>query len=119
MKKLIIPFIAIISLAACSSGASPSLEEAADECNLRSKDKGQTITLDVEGDTDLSGDSYDDYSCLVEVLDVPSRVEDHIGGTRALDGTQSDGWDSPFGEVEARWTYHPDDGLFLTVWLVK
>ena len=38
-------------------------------------------------------------------------VTQHIESTRALDGMQTDEWD----DMKARWTYHPDDGLSLTL----
>ena len=34
-----------------------------------------------------------------------------IDSTRALDGTQTDSWK----DIDARWTYHPDNGLRLTL----
>ena len=35
----------------------------------------------------------------------------HIESTRALDGYQQE----TFGEFSASWTYHPDDGLNMTI----
>jgi hypothetical protein len=52
------------------------------------------------------------YDCVLDALAVPERVLDHIGTTRALDGQQEDSWDN----YQARWTYHPDDGVNLTIW---
>lgn len=52
------------------------------------------------------------YQCAIDELDVPERVSSHIGTTRALDGTQEDSWEG----LEARWTYHPDSGLNITIW---
>lgn len=57
----------------------------------------------------LSGIVYD---CVLDSLDIPSRVLDHIGHTRALDGMQTDSWD----DYEARWNYHPDNGMSITIW---
>lgn len=51
-------------------------------------------------------------SCILSGLEIPERVTSHMSSTRALDGTQNDAWDA----YEARWTYHPDDGLNLTLW---
>ena len=45
-------------------------------------------------------------------LKMPARVREHIATTRALDGQQTDEWDG----YQARWTYHPDDGLQITIW---
>lgn len=52
------------------------------------------------------------YDCVLEALEVPERVRSHIGSTRALDGMQEDSWD----DYNARWTYHPDAGITVTIW---
>jgi hypothetical protein len=52
------------------------------------------------------------YDCALDALAIPERVLDHIGTTRALDGQQEDSWD----DYQARWTYHPDHGVNLTIW---
>jgi hypothetical protein len=69
--------------------------------------KDKTLTLDTVGDTDLVV-----AHCVFDTLKVPTRVLDHISTTRALDGQQTDSWDS----YKARWTYHPDDGLNMSIW---
>ena len=51
-------------------------------------------------------------TCVLDALEAPTHVEEHMSTTRALDGTQEDGWD----DYQARWTYHPDSGMNLTVW---
>lgn len=72
-----------------------------------------SITLDTqgseEGNTTIH-DEIEDVSCLLGELNAPDYVAEHINSTRALDGQQTDEWD----DVEARWTYHPDDGLKIT-----
>ena len=52
------------------------------------------------------------YDCALDSLGVPERVQSHIGTTRALDGTQEDSWE----DYSARWTYHPDSGMNITIW---
>jgi hypothetical protein len=52
------------------------------------------------------------YDCLMTALDVPERVLDHLGTTKVLDGQQEDSWN----DYNARWTYHPDSGVSLTIW---
>lgn len=52
------------------------------------------------------------YECAVAELDMPERVKSHIASTRALDGTLEDSWDN----LQARWAYHPDEGLNITIW---
>lgn len=52
------------------------------------------------------------YDCVIDALDLPRRVADHINHTRAIDGTQTDTWD----DYNARFTYHPDNGASITIW---
>lgn len=83
----------------------PVIQEAAVACNLGHlvADRGTTLAL--------TGGTIDDLRCLRKRLQIPVRVMNAIGSTRALDGTQQDSWD----DLQARWTYHPDDGLDLTI----
>jgi hypothetical protein len=57
------------------------------------------------------GATFTQFDCIIEELDVPDAVLDRINNTRALDGYQ----DATFGEFAASWTYHPDDGLNMTI----
>jgi len=78
-------------------------------------DGGTTVTMRTEGDESPGGVAYqtvDDVICVLLALGAPTRVTDHISTTRSLDGQQTDNWD----DYEARWVYHPDDGLQITVW---
>lgn len=50
--------------------------------------------------------------CVLADLDTPQRVIDHFDYTRAIDGQQTDQWPG----YEARWTYHPDSGIDMTIW---
>lgn len=106
--------------AASGSTASPSptrsqrplLESVVLECSLGAEatDSGRTLILDTVGKEDSSGDSQDALECALAKLRTPDFVRQHIDTTRALDGSQTDTW----GDFEARWTYHPDDGLQIT-----
>lgn len=90
------------------------LEAAAEECDAgRVADSGQTLIVSTKGEEDISGDSMDDLACLLLALDTPTAVIEHMSTTRALDGMQTTNWD----EVDARWTYHPDSGMNLTMTL--
>lgn len=91
------------------------IQEAANACDKGhlTQDDGESLTLDTRGDTESYDDMYDeawDIGCMLEELDAPSYVTEHIESTRALDGQQTDEWD----DIEARWTYHPDDGMIIT-----
>lgn len=72
------------------------------------EDAGHTLNLIVGGPVGMSTDGM---TCVFNSLDVPDAVRQHIGTTRALDGQQTDSWD----DYTARWTYHPDDGLQMTI----
>jgi hypothetical protein len=72
------------------------------------EDAGHTLILTVGGPNGMSSDSM---TCVFNSLNVPASVREHIGTTRALDGQQTDSWD----DFTARWTYHPDDGLQMTI----
>lgn len=91
--------------------------QAAVDCDITRlpEDEGMSITFDTRGKEDEGiDDLYDpieDITCMLEKLDAPDYVTQHIESTRALDGMQTDEWD----DMKARWTYHPDDGLGLTL----
>lgn len=109
--------------------AGPTITEAFETCGEVGlvEDDGATIILEGYGDTltELVGEddelhdamttlglaSTEDQACVLNELEVPMSVASHMSSTRALDGTQTDSWDG----YEASWTYHPDDGLNLTV----
>ncbi|USQ75659.1 hypothetical protein [Ornithinimicrobium cryptoxanthini] len=74
-------------------------------------DEGHTLFFDTEGEEDTTGDSPFDVACVLLALDTPSAVIRHMDTTRALDGTQTDEW----GDLHARWTYHPNVGMNLTI----
>ena len=175
MKRLLIPFIALLGLAACASGsdssestrpertgapettvetteapsvsvmltmppecdrgdirtvgdetqrcidgqwkttsvAPPVLVRVARACllSIEASDDGKSLTLDTIGTEDFSGNSIEEVSCVLSELNAPDSIFERINHTRALDGMQSGIWD----EFTAYWTYHPDDGLFLTI----
>lgn len=78
-------------------------------------DGNQTLFLDMKGEDPGSGTlSYTQVTCYLRELGAPDYVTTHMDQTRALDGRQSDSW----GEFEASWTYHPDDGLDILIRLV-
>lgn len=102
-----------LSVAGCSS--TTPLEEAFATCDEagRIADEGHTLIVDTKGDDDATGDSFVDLACLLTELDAPSSVTAHMDSTRALDGMQTTNWD----KFDARWTYHPDRGMGLTITL--
>lgn len=91
------------------------IEAAKEKCSTVSapvRDDGKTITFDNVSAKERPGpDDVVDVVCVLVELKTPSRIMSHMDSTRALDGMQTDKWE----QFEARWTYHPDDGMNLTV----
>lgn len=94
------------------------IDQAVDTCGIDAEgytvlDGGTAIEVDTKGK-----DSYDSgtsnfiaYYCMLNQLGVPESTQQKIGRTRALDGTQSDTWDS----LMASWSYHPDSGANVLI----
>jgi hypothetical protein len=75
-----------------------------------------TITGADGDDFGAAGDAvFDTMICVLGWVSPPQHVISQLSSTRALDGMQTATWDGVFGEVSALWTYHPDQGLNLTV----
>lgn len=94
--------------------AGPSVtvfDQARGDCQIAAgydiEDAGQTLNITVGG----AFMSDNNLACLVSELHMPDAVMQHVLSTRALDGQQTDSWPG----YTARWTYHPDDGLQMTV----
>lgn len=119
---------AALALALTACGPSTTvLEEARDECTFSTEDTedtddtetDETIWIGDEGETLTIQVTSDDaasllaFICLQAELDMPERVSQRITKTRALDGLQSESWD----DLAADWTYHPDAGLNLTIYI--
>lgn len=90
------------------------LPEAVAKCKLTAEktsaklgDDGHSLSLDNEGEDDLSGLSMTQINCVLEALNMPDSIYDQMGSTRALDGTLRDSWDV----FSVSWNYHPDSGL--------
>jgi hypothetical protein len=49
--------------------------------------------------------------CILEELEVPDSVFDRISNTNSTMGVQEASWDN----FEMSWTYHPDNGLNVSV----
>lgn len=126
--------LAVLALAGCGAGAaSPAasteptrtlaeraLQSAAD-CGLTLSestydvgDSGRTFTFTTLEPGELHkeyGIPVSDVDCVLGNLGIPDRAMEHVSSTRALDGQQTDAWD----DITARWTYHPDSGLNMTL----
>lgn len=102
--------------------ASTALIDAVDLCGVAEQsgielgDEGQSITMDGLGEDSYGyGAEYLDIYCVLAAIDMPDSVDARLGNTRALDGTQTAEW----GEFSAFWNYHPDDGMSVTVEVVR
>ncbi len=90
--------------------------QAVDACGLGTSsyvdvaDADHTLTINGKGEESL-GLYVESLSCLLDHLGTTSAVVDRMDHTRALDGMQDADW----GDYHASWTYHPDDGLDLTI----
>lgn len=74
-------------------------------------DGGKSMTLDTKGEDDRDGDTMAVVACYLRELETPDYVIQHIDSTRSLDGQQTEEWDG----IKARWTYHPNRGLIITL----
>ncbi|WP_191563418.1 hypothetical protein [Janibacter melonis] len=122
-KALVVSLVVVLTLAVAGGAlltwrafvAPSELEKVAEACDVVGllEDGGKSITFDTLGKDESGierGDIFD-VGCVTNRLDTPSYVTTHIDNTRALDGQQTDKWD----DYEARWSYHPDSGLDLTI----
>lgn len=105
---------ALVASASTAEAERPALLRAGEACYVggRVHDKGRSLTLEADGEADgLGSDTIEDVSCVLDAISAPDYVRQNINSTRALDGQQEDSW----AGVRARWTYHPDTGLQITL----
>lgn len=100
------------------SSQETTLAEAREACAPNSSridlgDDGHTLMIERAWAQENPGASNNQVVCLFDELGVPDSVVSRIEGTRALDGTQ----EADFGDYSAFWTFHPDDGLNMTITL--
>jgi len=99
----------------------PSLAGAEKQCNdgppgTTLADGGKTLIIDGKSQSQQlngqgTGVDAKTEACILKNLGVTAAVLNHMDNTRALDGRQTDTWDG----FTASWTYHPDDGLDITI----
>lgn len=131
MKKILIGVAAVVALAVAAfvvpgfavGGAAvllqadSPLEAAQKKCVETSHlsyakvgDGGKTLTIQTDG-KESGGISVNTLNCLLTELKVSDAIRNEISTTRALDGKQSGEW----GSYRATWSYHPDNGMRMTV----
>ncbi|MEV4689436.1 hypothetical protein [Microbacterium sp. LWH3-1.2] len=92
------------------------LADAVDDCGstgMELGDEDRTLVIDVKGEDDLGGATYEQQACILAALDVPASVDSHIGQTTSMDGRQTESWDG----ITIEWSYHPDRGSDMVITL--
>jgi len=95
------------------------LEKAAETCTtyfdlgFSLDDDGKSAYMDGRGEDEgyLYTMSTDDQICILDELDAPTSVYSRISNTNSLMGVQEAEWDN----IKIRWTYHPDNGLDVSI----
>jgi hypothetical protein len=113
----------------CPSGYKNPLDafltfQAFSKCKLFQKDQpsagivlmdgGRTLKFSSAGTYSSiwkNASSIEDVFCALSILKAPGFVEAQIETTRAIDGLQKASW----GKISAFWTYHPTNGLNITI----
>jgi hypothetical protein len=95
--------------------------EAAAACDYRSVTVTDHISVEwvsrswdqLDDPDTLSGDedNYAGAMCVLDATRAPGWVYSAVDNTRAIDGVQTAEWRG----LTARWTYHPDHGLDMTI----
>lgn len=105
-------------VAALVFGKTASLVPALEACGLDEftdgvtlDASGKSVYFDGFGNEDYNGILYSDVKCVLTETGAPPSVFDRIGNTSALQGLVSGEWDN----FSASWTYHPDNGLDLSL----
>lgn len=94
-----------------AKSTSGGMAEIVPMCDSELSSDEKSVSFDTAGNDDSSGDSPMDAYCVLVGLQAPDYIFDLIGATRALDGRQTESWDS----FKSSWSYHPDSGLQLVI----
>jgi hypothetical protein len=110
--------VVVLGIVMSSGVLSPNpLQQAYEDCSLESvegtqlADGGSTLVVDTMGEEEFSGASYADFQCVLTSLETPTRITTRMGETSASDGQVTDSAEG----LNYFWSYHPDDGILLTV----
>jgi hypothetical protein len=110
--------IVVIAVIATLSAQGNALPAALTACDLTSTSDGvsldadnKTIFFDGTGEEDFDGINYSSVECVLKELKASASIFDRIGTTTSLQGVVEGSW----GNYTADWTYHPDNGLDITV----
>lgn len=110
---LVIGVVGVPAIASGVAALAPSpFDSAIEQCDLDKwreyaivGDEGATLEVQTEG-SDVYGLEADEFTCLLDALNVSDAVMSRLSNTRALDGRQEASW----GDFTASWTYHPTMG---------
>lgn len=69
------------------------------------------MIIKTQGAKDRTGVPLDGLACIAVELGMTRAVVAHLDRTNALSGEQQDAWPG----YTARWTFHPDDGVNMTI----
>lgn len=108
----ILAVVVIVVFSVSIANTNP-FEKALEDCALDPDgsyifltEDGKSLVMDGSGEESVGAD-YSDQLCVLNALDMPSSTETMIGNTNALQGVVEDSWN----DIDASWTYHPDDGF--------
>lgn len=76
-------------------------------------DNEKTLVLNGVGSQDPAGMGPEYLGCFLSAVRAPERVLTAMEATRALDGRQHAEWD----DISAEWSYHPDQGLDVVLYM--
>jgi hypothetical protein len=96
--------------------APTKLEAAVETCLLEGNssisldDDGKGLYIDGDGEEN-PGLSIGDTVCILRAVEVPDSVTSRMSNTTSLMGQQVADWD----DITAMWTYHPNNGLDISL----
>lgn len=107
--------LTVVGLVASAIIRPTALESAVTACELTDNeyvvvgDGGHAVTLDGASDEGGDGVSVFEEACVLGELKASTAALTQMSSTTSLQGRQSASW----SDVNASWTYHPDNGLDL------
>lgn len=114
---VLVVLLIVLAIVAVLPKAS-KFENAVKSCDVTSNghaslgDSGRTLVMDGKGESS-GGLTVDQEACVLAGLHVSDAILSEMDSTRALDGQVKGSWD----DIDAIWTYHPDDGLDMILTL--
>lgn len=86
-------------------------EKCGPKYSFKLYDDDTSMEIDGKPAEAVHGVTWEDTECILDALEAPKSIGARMSKTRALDGMQRGEW----GDYEATWTYHPDDGLDVII----